>query len=95
MVLAHHWRQSPLEAAQQIAEARVAVATGMRLPVFLPHDNHRDAGPLQLARQRRPVRLDPPPHARRNARAPEQPMLQDLGIKSEWWTASCRNRWPE
>ncbi|HXZ17476.1 MAG TPA: hypothetical protein VEH77_16205 [Roseiarcus sp.] len=61
VMLAHHRRQTALEAAQEIAEPAVAVAVGMGLPVFLPQDRHRHAGAFQLARQRRPVRLDPPP----------------------------------
>ena len=78
MVLAHHRRQPPLEPAQQIAEPAVAVALGMDLSVFLPQDHHRHAGPLQLARQGRPVRLDAAPLASRNPGAPEQPLFQDV-----------------
>ena len=78
MVLAHHRRQPSLEAAKQIAEPAVAVALGMDLSVFLPEDRHRDARTLQLARQGRPVRLDPPPLAVRDPGAPEQPAFQSF-----------------
>jgi hypothetical protein len=78
MVLAHHRRQPPLEPAQQVAEPAVAVALWMDLPVFLPKDRHRDAGSFQLARQRRPVRLDPPTMTRGRAGVSEKPMLQRL-----------------
>ena len=78
MVLAHHRRQPPFEPAKQIAEAAVAVTLRMALSVFLPEDHHRDAGTLQLARQGRPVRLDPPPLARRDPGAPKEPALQSL-----------------
>jgi hypothetical protein len=76
MMLAHYRRQPPFEAAQQIAESRIPVPVETALPVFLPQDRHRDPGPFQLARQRRPVRLGAPSHARRRARAPEQPLFQ-------------------
>ena len=78
MVLAHHWRQPPLEPAQEIAEPAVAVAVRMDLPVFLPQDRHRHAGPLQLARKFRPVRFDPPPLASRYSRAPKELELQGV-----------------
>jgi hypothetical protein len=39
MVLPHHRRQPPLEAAEQIAEAAVAISFRMRRPVFLPQDS--------------------------------------------------------
>jgi hypothetical protein len=35
MMLAHHRREAPLELAEEIAEARVAVAVGINLPVLL------------------------------------------------------------
>ena len=56
--------------SKQIAEAAVAVTFRMALSVFLPEDRHRDARTLQLARQGRPVRLDPPPQALRDPGPP-------------------------
>ena len=56
----------------------VAVAVRMDLPVFLPQDRHRHAGPLQLARKFRPVRFDPPPLASRYSRAPKELELQGV-----------------
>ena len=73
VVLAHHGSQPPFEPTQQIAEPAVAVTLGMDLPVFLPEDRHRHARTFQLARQARPVRLDPPPLALRAAGAAEKP----------------------
>ena len=78
MVLAHHRRQPSLEPAQEVAEPAVAVAVGMGLSIFLPQDRHRHARPLQLARQRHPVRLDASPLAGLGSRAPEQSQLQRL-----------------
>ena len=78
MVLAHHRRQPPLEPAQEIAEPAVAVADRMGLPVFLPEDCHRHAGTLQLARQGRPVRFDPPPLASRYSRPPKELEFQGV-----------------
>jgi hypothetical protein len=78
MVLAHHRGQPPFESAQQIAEAAVAVTFRMGLSVFLPEDRHRDAGPLQLARQGRPVRLDPPPLALRDPGAAKELEFQSV-----------------
>src|SRR5271165_5145977 len=56
----------------------VAVAFRIGLSVFLPEDHHRDAGTLQLARQGRPVRFDPPPLAGRNRGAPKELEFQSL-----------------
>ena len=78
VVLAHHRAQPSLEPAKQIAEPAVAVALLVDLPIFLPQDHHRHARPLQLARQGRPIRLDPTPLAgldfrrARTAAAPER-----------------------
>jgi hypothetical protein len=76
MVLAHHRRQPPLEPTQQIAKPRITVPAGLGLPIFLPQDHHRHARPLQLARQRRPVRLDAPPLARWRPRVAKQLLFQ-------------------
>jgi len=78
MMLAHRRRQPLFEPAQQIAEPAVAIALRMLLPVFLPQHHHIDAGPLHIPRQLRPVRLYPPPLARRNPSVREQSALQDL-----------------
>ena len=78
VVLAHHRAQPSLEPAKQIAEPAVAVAVSVDLPIFLPKDHHRHPRPFQLARQGRPVRLDPPPLAGLDSSAPEQPQLQGI-----------------
>jgi hypothetical protein len=78
VVLAHDRRQPPLELAVQVAEARVAVAVGLRLPVLLPQDHQADAGPLHLAGQRRPVRLGAAAAARAHTGAGKQLLLQEL-----------------
>jgi len=93
MVLAHHRRQPPLEPAQEIAEPAVAVAARVGLPVFLPQDRHRHAGPLQLARQFRQVRFDPPPLASRYSRAPKELELQGVvgDLLAQWpFQPRCR-----
>ena len=67
-MLAHHRRQPPLELAEQIAKPAVAVTVRMALPIFLPQHHQVDAGPLQLAGQRRPIRLGAPAQARSSCR---------------------------
>ena len=69
MVLAHHRREAPFELAEQIAEPAVAVPVRVGVPVLLPQHHQIDAGPLQLARKRSPIRLDPPAQARPHAGA--------------------------
>ena len=76
MVLAHYWRQPALEFTEQIAEATVAIAIRVGVPVFLPQHHQIDAGPLQFARQHSPVRLDAPPLTRLNAGPHEQPPFE-------------------
>src|SRR5271156_6603168 len=56
VVLAHHRTQPSLKTAKQIAEPAIAVALLIDLPIFLPQNHHRHAGPLQLARQSGSVR---------------------------------------
>src|SRR5271156_4933269 len=73
MMLAHHRAQPSLEPAKQIAEPAVAVTLLVDLPIFLPKDHHRHGGPLQLARQGRPIRLDPTPLASVVSTAPQRP----------------------
>ena len=76
MVLAHDRRQVPLELAEQVAEPAVAVAIGLALAVFLPQRHQRHAGPLQLPRHHRPVRLDPAPEPGPAARPGKQQPVQ-------------------
>ena len=76
-MLTHYRREAPLELAEEVAEARVAVAVGMDLPVLLPEHHQIDAWPLRLAHQRAPVRFDPPAHAGPHASSREQALLED------------------
>ena len=78
MVLAHHRSEPPFESAKQIAEPAVAIALGMDLSVFLPENHHRDARTFQLARQLRPVRLNPSPLAGRDRGAAKELEFQRL-----------------
>jgi hypothetical protein len=78
VVLAHHRRQASLELTIEIAESRVAVAVRMSFAVLLPQHHQVDARPLELARQRRPVRFAVPAPARPDATAGEQPLLENL-----------------
>jgi hypothetical protein len=50
---------APFPSAVQLAPAAVAVAAGLRLPVFLPQQRQRDAGPTQLAMDVGPIRPRP------------------------------------
>ncbi len=70
--------QPPFESTKQIAEAAVAVTLGIGVSVFLPEDRHRDAGTLQLARQGRPARRDPPPLALRDPGATKELALERI-----------------
>ena len=58
MGLAHRNRELALPASVQLAEARVAVALGIALDVFVPEDRQRDVLALELAMDACPVRLD-------------------------------------
>jgi hypothetical protein len=78
VMLAHHRRQPSFEPAQQITEPTISVAILVDRPIFLPQNHHRHAGPFQLARQRRPVRLGSSPLAGLDSGAPEQPQLESL-----------------
>ena len=78
MMLAHHRAQPSLEPAQQVTEPAVSVGILVDLSIFLPKDHHRDPRPLQLARQRRPIRLDPTTLAGGHPGAPEQPLFQNI-----------------
>jgi hypothetical protein len=78
VMLTHHRAQPSLEPTQKIAEPAVAVGILVDLPIFLPKDHHRDPRPFQLARQRRPIRLDSTTLADREPGAPEQPLFQNF-----------------
>jgi len=58
MGLAHRDRQLAFKGPVEIAEAGIAVPVGMLLDVFVPQDRERDVLALELAMDRRPVRLD-------------------------------------
>jgi DNA replication protein DnaC len=66
----------------------------MDLSVFLPEDRHRDARTLQLARQGRPVRFDPPPLALRDPGPTKQPSFQSLvgDVVGQWPCQPGRRR---
>ena len=82
-MLAHDRREATLELAEEIAEARVAVAIWMRVPVLFPEHSKVDAWSPHLADQRWPVRLDQSPGALLHAGASEEALLEnrvgDLG----------------
>ena len=83
MMLAHHGREATLELAEEVAEARVAVAVRMRVPVLFSEHHEVDARPPHLPGQRRPVRLDQSAGALLNAGPGEEAFLEngvgDLG----------------
>ncbi len=85
-MLAHHRGEAALELAEEVAEARVAVAIWMRVPVLFPEHHEVDARPPHLAGQRWPVRLDPSAGTLLHAGAGEEALLEngvgDLGL--EW-----------
>jgi hypothetical protein len=57
VALAHRHRQPARPAAVEVAETRVAVPVRVPLAVLLPQDRQRDVLALELAVDRRPVRL--------------------------------------
>ncbi len=77
MMLAHHRCQPPLELPEKIAEPAVAIAFRMSVPIFLPQDHQIDAGALEFARQRHPVRLGAPPLARLETGLGEEPVFEN------------------
>jgi hypothetical protein len=80
VILPHDRREPPLERAEQIAEPAVAIALRVGLAILLPQQHQIDAGPLQLAGERRPVRLRSAAKAPLHAGAGEQPLLErDIG----------------
>ena len=77
-MLAHHRRQAPLELSKEITESTVAVAIAMDVAILLPEHLEIDAGPLHLARQRRPIRLGTPTNAGDIAGLREQPLFENI-----------------
>ena len=69
MVLPHGRRQAPLEFPEQIAEATVAIAARLNRAILFPEHHQIDAGPLEFAGERAPIRLG----------APAEPAL-DIGM---------------
>lgn len=65
------------ECPVQLAESAIGVARRMNGPVFLPQHQQVDAGPLELAHQRRPVRFDMQPRAN-----PHPGVDEELGHKA-------------
>ena len=58
--LAHRHRQAAFPGAVELAEPRIAIATGLACDVLLPQDRQRHVLALELAVHRRPVRLGLP-----------------------------------
>src|SRR5262245_26855310 len=56
MRLAHRRRDALLPGPVQVAKTRVRVPAGMLLAILLPEQLQRDARPLQLAMDLRPIR---------------------------------------
>src|SRR3954468_6860828 len=75
MVLAHHRREAPFELAEQVAKPAVAIPIRVGVSVLLPQHRQIDPGPLQFARERSPIWLDPPAHPRPHAGARKQALL--------------------
>ena len=76
--LAHGRRQAALEFPVQLTKAAVPVAMGMNGAIFLPQNQQRDARPLHLAHQRRPVGFGIPAPARLAARRGKQQLFERL-----------------
>ena len=75
VLLAHGGRQPPLEAAEQVAEAAVAIAARLDRPVLLPEQHQGDARSLQLHSELGPVRLLTTPRPGVHARPREEILL--------------------
>jgi hypothetical protein len=54
----------------------------MNLAILFPEHKQIDAGPLQLARQRRPVRLRPPAELDLHSGPGEKPLFADVPASS-------------
>ncbi|MCY1358188.1 hypothetical protein D9M69_447130 [compost metagenome] len=92
MLLAHRRRQALLEAAEQFAEAAIAVSVGMDTAIFLPEDQQRDARLLQLDRELSPIRFLASPLALLDPGAGEKPMLKRIvGQFSGQWPGQPRH----
>ena len=78
VILPHARRQPALEAAEQLAEATVAVPVGLDRPVFFPEHHHGDAGLLQIDDQLGPVGLRAAAEARLDPGPGEQPGLEGI-----------------
>jgi len=76
--LAHDRREPLLELPVEIAEPAVGIAVRMLRPVLLPQQHQIDAGALQLAGERRPVRFRAPAKAALHAGPREEPVLQHV-----------------
>jgi len=76
MDLAHRRRQPAFPGAVKLAPAAIAIAARLLLPVFLPEQHQRDAGPAQLVMDIRPIRLGFAPGALLAAVAGIQHRLQ-------------------
>ena len=76
MGLAHRWRQPAFPGAVQLAPPAVAIAVRRALPVLLPQQHQRDAGPAQLVMDIDPIGLGLAPRALLAAVAGIQHRLQ-------------------
>ncbi len=95
VLLAHRRRQALLEAAEQFAEAAVAVSVGMDAAIFLPEHKKRHARLLQFDGELGPIRLLASPLALLDPGAGEQPMLERLiGQFARQWPGQARQRRP-
>ena len=78
VILPHARLQPALEAAEQVAEATVAVPVGLDRPVFLPEHHHGDAGLLQIDDQLGPVGLRATAGALLDSGMVEEPLLEGV-----------------
>ena len=95
MGLAHRRRQPALPGAVQLAPAAVAIAVRLALPVLLPQQHQRDAGPAQLVMDVGPIGLGLAPLALLAAVAGIQHRLQHpVGQRRRQRPAQARRRGP-
>ena len=78
MALAHDRREPPRPVAIVLAKGRIAVAVRVPAAILVPEQREGDPRPLQLAVDRRPVRLGEPAPLRRRRRREEQPLQRRL-----------------